>query len=1085
MSMTMLIGHSLNEGSRFQPYSMALNLEEKESNATINVGPEAPEIKVGDWIRDLEEPGAGIIWIVKSVTTNVEKNTRTIALEHVIQTLRDVILFGEHTAEDISGGTTCTARQAAEYALQRQSIWQLGAMEETSTQAYSFNGDSIYEALDTICGTLEDVQWEYDLTSMPFTLHIRKQPTDETSEMRMSRNISTMKIVVDKTRMYTRHYPIGEDDLHLTELYTSKNESIWGRVDYVETDQTISSEAELRAWSQRRLNRHCDPLITVTVDGMELSGSTGESLDQIMVGRKCRVPLPEYGTTISERIIRVSWRDKIADPERITVNMANDVEDVATIINRQNSSTASGSKSSRVGAKKAEEDHAWFVDTTEHVGMVAEAVAGEGAATDWSRVAQVMVDGKGVHQRVTEAEGDLITHEARIEVTEQSIQQEVTARGQQGELLHSEIMQTATQIYQYVENEADDMRSEIRQTASRITLAVEKKSDNFFQFDDPKTSPPEGKKVTEGSIWVKSNDIRHYGDAEVFTWGDLGGYAWADFYGSEIYIWENGEWKLAGSDQLANINRTRIDQTDEHIALIADNFDGNWSAFVVEAGRIRSEVNSIKSDMGSIVEQTADMIRTAVFTANSTLYSEIKQTATQIYSHIEDENNGLHSEINQTVSSIRTEVGTKSRAFRQWTNPVYDDATRPDGYHVQAGDFWVVDNEIHTYGQAEQRTYGQLSQFDWKSFYGCTFYVYDGATWVKVSDDQLTQINHTYGEETRDRFYRVAEDLAHNRAELELTKSQFRTQINTAKNEFGSSITQTAREIRSEVHAGQSTLYSEIRQTATSIMLHVANTASGLESKITVHSNKISLLVDDTTGKIKPASIVAAINDGESSVVISADHINLDGLVRTSDLTANYLITKIGMATQVNTQRLNANTVTILPDGFQSSINVATGIKEVQISGPTSNTYKLQYKRYNQTSWQDAGSFSRAVSSWNVAGAGGKITVTASPQNQSREVALNVDGSSTITSNGTYTFKAQYQNMSGQYADTGASKSVTVNVSSSAGSISIDPVNGSSSSSGTFARRISDLVASYNKYVIFTVNCTCGASHKYYIETPT
>ena len=1085
MSMTMLIGHSLNEGSRFQPYSMALNLEEKESNATINVGPEAPEIKVGDWIRDLEEPGAGIIWIVKSVTTNVEKNTRTIALEHVIQTLRDVILFGEHTAEDISGRTTCTARQAAEYALQTQSIWQLGAMEETSTQAYSFNGDSIYEALDTICGTLEDVQWEYDLTSMPFTLHIRKQPTDETSEMRMSRNISTMKVTVDKTRMYTRHYPIGEDDLHLTELYTSKNESIWGRVDKVETDQTISSEAELRAWSQRRLNRHCDPLITVTVDGMELSGSTGESLDQIMVGRKCRVPLPEYGTTVSERIIKVSWRDKIADPERITVTMANDVEDVATIINRQNSSTASASKSSRAGAKKAGEDHAWFVDTTEHVGMVAEAVAGEGAATDWSRVAQVMVDGKGVHQRVTQTENDIVTHEARIEVTEQSIQQEVTARGQQGERLHSEIMQTATQIYQYVENEADDMRSEIRQTASRITLAVEKKSDNFFQFDDPKTSPPEGKKVTEGSIWVKSNDIRHYGDAEVFTWGDLGGYAWADFYGSEIYIWENGEWKLAGSDQLANINRTRIDQTDEHIALIADNFDGNWSAFVVEAGRIRSEVNSIKSDMGSIVEQTADMIRTAVFTANSTLYSEIKQTATQIYSHIEDENNGLHSEINQTVSSIRTEVGTKSRVFRQWTNPVYDDATRPDGYHVQAGDFWVVDNEIHTYGQAETKTYGQLSQFDWKSFYGCTFYVYDGATWVKVSDDQLTQINHTYGEETRERFYRVAEDAAHNRAELELTKSMFRTEINTAKNEFGSSITQTAREIRSEVHAGQSTLYSEIRQTATSIMLHVANTASGLESKITVHSNKISLLVDDTTGKIKPASIVAAINEGESSVVISADHINLDGLVRTSDLTANYLITKIGMATQVNTQRLNANTVTILPDGFQSSINVATGIKEVQISGPTSNTYKLQYKRYNQTSWQDAGSFSRAVSSWNVAGAGGKITVTASPQNQSREVALNVDGSSTITSNGTYTFKAQYQNMSGQYADTGASKSVTVNVSSSAGSISIDPVNGSSSSSGTFARRISDLVASYNKYVIFTVNCTCGASHKYYIETPT
>lgn len=1084
--MILLSGNSLARRTWFGVESMSLTLSGQDSSASLTVGPDAPEISLGDWLMDDTEPGSGIVWRVSRIENQIPGDTRTITLEHIIQTLKDNILEGTHDSSDM-GGTDegVDAETAARYVLARQNIWTLGTFGYTMTAPFKFEGDSLMEALRTISSALDNPVWTFDCTSLPFVLNIQPADSAASCEMRETRNLSTLRRTIDRSRMYTRLYPIGEDGIELPEKYIQQNTQTYGIIERVETDSSQSSVSSLRFWAQKRLAKHSAPAVTITISGLELSQSTGEALDRLEYGRICRVPLPEYDTTIEEQITRLQWRDKIADPEGVTVTLANNQEDVASILREQMNSTVSASRSGRVGAKKAEEDHAWFVDTTDHVAMVAEAVAGEGASTDWSRVAQVMVDGKGVHQRVTEAEGDLITHEARIEVTEQSIQQEVTARGQQGELLHSEIMQTATQIYQYVENEADDMRSEIRQTASRITLAVEKKSDNFFQFDDPKTSPPEGKKVTEGSIWVKSNDIRHYGDAEVFTWGDLGGYAWADFYGSEIYIWENGEWKLAGSDQLANINRTRIDQTDEHIALIADNFDGNWSAFVVEAGRIRSEVNSIKSDMGSIVEQTADMIRTAVFTANSTLYSEIKQTATQIYSHIEDENNGLHSEINQTVSSIRTEVGTKSRVFRQWTNPVYDDATRPDGYHVQAGDFWVVDNEIHTYGQAETKTYGQLSQFDWKSFYGCTFYVYDGATWVKVSDDQLTQINHTYGEETRDRFYRVAEDAAHNRAELELTKSQFRTEINTAKNEFGSSITQTAREIRSEVHAGQSTLYSEIRQTATSIMLHVANTASGLESKITVHSNKISLLVDDTTGKIKPASIVAAINDGESSVVISADHINLDGLVRTSDLTANYLITKIGMATQVNTQRLNANTVTILPDGFQSSINVATGIKEVQISGPTSNTYKLQYKRYNQTSWQDAGSFSRAVSSWNVAGAGGKITVTASPQNQSREVALNVDGSSTITSNGTYTFKAQYQNMSGQYADTGASKSVTVNVSSSAGSISIDPVSGSSSASGTFARRISDLVASYNKYVIFTVNCTCGASHKYYIETPT
>ena len=47
-------------------------------------------------------------------------------------------------------------------------------------------------------------------------------------------------------------------------------------------------------------------------------------------------------------------------------------------------------------------------------------------------------------------------------------------------------------------------------------------------------------------------------------------------------------------------------------------------------------------------------------------------------------------------------------------------------------------------------------------------------------------------------------------------------------------------------------------------------------AKLNVLSDKISLVVS-SDGKIKPASIVAAINNGSSSIKISADHIILDG----------------------------------------------------------------------------------------------------------------------------------------------------------------------------------------------------------------
>lgn len=54
---------------------------------------------------------------------------------------------------------------------------------------------------------------------------------------------------------------------------------------------------------------------------------------------------------------------------------------------------------------------------------------------------------------------------------------------------------------------------------------------------------------------------------------------------------------------------------------------------------------------------------------------------------------------------------------------------------------------------------------------------------------------------------------------------------------------------------------------------------AGLKSSIKVEADKISLVVEGTgaNARIKPASIVAAINDGESTIKISADHIQLDG----------------------------------------------------------------------------------------------------------------------------------------------------------------------------------------------------------------
>ena len=465
----------------------------------MELGPADPEIPVGSWMLD-DEPGIGegIVWRVRSADTNYNTQTRSLTMEHIISTLQDQIMFGETTWEDIAGAgaSECSARAAAQYILGQQSLWTLGdfAFDDVAWP-YKFNGDTLFAALQTVTASCPDACWEYDLSRIPFRIHIRKISEETTCEMRAGRNIRTIKRVIDRTGMYTRFYPIGKDDLHITGDYISKNEAIYGMVAKVETYSGAETESALRSWGWERLNRHCEPKVTVTIGGLELSEATGESLDRLTLNRKCRVPLPEFGTTITERIIRIRVAEKVRKKEEVTVTLGNEIPDLAAIVGEVEKEQASGrGGGGRGGMKDAKEDHAWFVDTDEHVGMVAEAIIGHGPdGVDWSRVAEVIVDGNGIHNRVTRAEGYMVVLEAKIDLTEENLRAEfnnvagslrseleMSAESLRTEFVNlnnstrSELQITSESMRVEFENQMSSARSEIEATAEAVRAKVSK-----------------------------------------------------------------------------------------------------------------------------------------------------------------------------------------------------------------------------------------------------------------------------------------------------------------------------------------------------------------------------------------------------------------------------------------------------------------------------------------------------------------------------------------------------------------------------------------------------------------------------------
>ena len=95
--MILLANHSVTKVRKIPIESHSLTLTERSSTASI-VPADMTGIDVGSWMMDDTNPGSGIVWRAISVSTAYYTETPTIQLEHIINTLRDRIMFGEHKA---------------------------------------------------------------------------------------------------------------------------------------------------------------------------------------------------------------------------------------------------------------------------------------------------------------------------------------------------------------------------------------------------------------------------------------------------------------------------------------------------------------------------------------------------------------------------------------------------------------------------------------------------------------------------------------------------------------------------------------------------------------------------------------------------------------------------------------------------------------------------------------------------------------------------------------------------------------------------------------------------------------------------
>ena len=365
--MRMITPHGLAAaGRRMNISTMSLNLTERSSTANMSLS-DLSGIQIADmvtsWFLDDEQPGKNIVWRARNISRAYHSDTSTIQLEHIINVLRDTIIFGEVKTEDISAwagkdkkAKKVSARDAVRYALHFQNDWVLGTFDyDDEVNPYAFDGETVYDALEYVSASLEDAFWSYDMTTYPFTLNITnnnssKLPKNSQSIMRAGRNLNTITRNIDKSGMYTRFYATGKDDLKMEfgkdkTPYRDRNTTKYGIIEHAEQDNSLTTQEQLQFWALTKLRKHDAPVVTIDVDGLELADATGESVDRFTLGMLCRVPLPEFSTTIEEKIVGLSYSDKKNQPESVKVSLSNKREDVTKIIAQQ---TQAARRSSRV-----------------------------------------------------------------------------------------------------------------------------------------------------------------------------------------------------------------------------------------------------------------------------------------------------------------------------------------------------------------------------------------------------------------------------------------------------------------------------------------------------------------------------------------------------------------------------------------------------------------------------------------------------------------------------------------------------------------------------------------------------------------
>lgn len=277
-------------------------------------------IKMHDFVEIFTAQGSAGIFRVTDRSATFGDMIQ-LRLRGALDTLSDDLWPGQ---DSITG----TIPDVIEDILEHQSTarWQLGTCARNSTVKISNSYTNLLDLLAAVKSEAQGCRWVYDFSTTPWTLSLAEMDPTVVAEFRVGRNVESAVIDMSDADMCTRLYMSVSTDSS-SQIYTFDNQAAqaeWGVICKT-ADVKAENAPDPQAYGQAILAERSQPIAFITIDGYDLHRLTGDAFDQITLGSHCRVTLEGYATAFEEVVTQITWPDALGEPDRISVNLANNM----------------------------------------------------------------------------------------------------------------------------------------------------------------------------------------------------------------------------------------------------------------------------------------------------------------------------------------------------------------------------------------------------------------------------------------------------------------------------------------------------------------------------------------------------------------------------------------------------------------------------------------------------------------------------------------------------------------------------------------------------------------------------------------